>query len=1105
MNFFGFKTMKLLFALLLCNLLLVSANSLSQTVSLSLSKATLRQIITSIEKQSNYSFVYSKEQLQTYRAVDINIQRLDIKKTLDQVFKDQVLTYSISGNHISIKSDSEVRKPSIPTQIKVQQMISGSVSDMNGAPLKGVNIAEKGTNNATTTNDKGEFRITTESKEAVLSFSFIGKIAAEVKVLNSSPLHITLEDLKEEVEEVFVTGYFDRSKQTFTGAAASFKGEELRKVSNQNILSALAVMDPSFKLMENNLMGSDPNQLPDFQIRGASNINTSLDEKFKGNPNVPTFMLDGFEVSLEKIFDLDPQRIENVTILKDAAALAMYGSRGANGVVVITTTPPAPGKLRLTYNASTDFEVADLSDYRLLNAVEKLEYERLAGLYTPNSYISSGEDYSFYYNERLKLVQQGNNTDWIKKPIKGVGLGSKHALNLEGGDQTFRYGVDLSYNPTAGVMKGSGRERKGIGIKLNYNLNNLRFSNQLSFDNIHTSNSPYGKFSEYAYLNPYYHPYDSNGDLLKVLYEIESSRYPTVTIANPMYNATINTKDESKYDNFINNFGIEWNLNPDFKLNGKLSINKKTQIADVFKPSDHTDFLNLDKKGSYIKTTEESFQYEGTIGLNYIKHINKQLFVLNTNYNIQEIKNDLYSVSASGFPNDKMDHIGMGLEYLDGSRPQGYDATSRLMGVLSNLNYSYDNRYLADLSIRYDGSSQFGSNKRWGAFWSAGLGWNIHEERFAKNLKAINVLRLRGSMGYTGSQSFYPYQSIMMYRYLTDLTYDGHFGSVVNAYGNSDLKWQKTRKNNIGLDFELFDNFISGYANIYADYSKDVLVDVTMAPSLGFDTYKENLGEVQNKGFEVSLKANLLSKPAEGLFWSIFGSAVHNTNKLSKISNALRSYNDNVDNEISNKPSVRFIEGQSMNTIWAVKSLGIDPATGQEVFLDKNGNVTNKWNSADYIPYGNTDATLYGTFGTNFGYKGFQVNVYMMYSTGGDLYNQSLVNRVENVDPNYNVDRRVFYDRWKNPGDVARFKSIADRALTRPTTRFIERDNRLELKSINLSYTFDQNRLLNKWGVERARISTYMNDIFRISSIKAERGIDYPYAKHIALALQVIF
>ncbi len=1102
-------TMKIVLFLMVLGLLQVSAKSNSQSISISKKEINLRQVFKEIKNQTSYVFFYDASVLNKTKRVSINVKDASIEKVLQIALKDQQLSWSIENKTITVIKNKQVLTPSSLPEIKEEMPdlsieVSGKVLDENGKPLDGVSVIEKGTSNGVTTKNDGKYSINVP-EEAVLVFSFIGKNKLEINVRGRKTIDVKMINEQKEMDAIVVTGYFERSKQTYTGAATTFKGTELRNITNQNILSALTVMDPSFKLIENNIIGSDPNQLPDFQIRGANGINSNLDEKYKGNPNVPTFMLDGFEVSLEKIYDLDPQRILSVSILKDAAALAIYGSRGSNGVVVITTTPPAMGKLRLTYNASMDFEAANLSDYNLLNATDKLEYEKLAGLYTPNNYISTGEAYSFYYNERLKLVQAGNNTDWLSKPVKNLGVALKHAIVLEGGDNSFRYAVDLSYNPSTGVMKGSGRDRKGISVKLNYNYKSLRFSNQMSFDNVKVTNSPYGSFSTYAYLNPYYTPVDANGNLKKVLYNIESVQFPTVTVVNPLYNATINTRDESKYDNFINNFGMEWNVTSDLKLNTKFSISKKTQITDIFKPSDHSDFVGVNKKGSYFKATEETFQYEGNAGLSYTKRIDRQLFVLNANYNVREVKDDLYAVTSSGFPNDQMDHVGMGLEYLAGSKPMGYESTSRLMGVLGSLNYSYDNRFLADFSIRYDGSSQFGSNKRWGAFWSAGLGWNLHQEKILQDIGVIDVLRLRGSIGYTGSQSFYPYQAVMMYKYLTDLTYDDYFGAVVNAYGNSDLKWQRTQKRNIGLDFELFDQVISGYVNVYSDYSKDVLVDVTMAPSLGFDTYKANLGEVQNRGFEVSLKATILSNPANGFYWNMVGSALSNRNKLNKISNALSAFNENADNKLSNKPSVRFIEGQSMNTIWAVKSLGIDPATGQEVYEDKNGSITNVWSSEDYIPFGNSDPTLEGTLGTNLGYKGFQLNAYMMYSAGGDIYNSTLVNRVENVNPNFNVDSRVFNDRWRNPGDIAVFKGISNRTLTRPTSRFVERNNWLELKSVNLSYTFDQSKYFSKLGIERVRVSGYLNDVFRSSTVRTERGINYPYAKHYALALQVIF
>lgn len=1100
------RMLKTALVLALVFIMQVNANASAQTkISLRETNASLETIIAKIGKQSGYDFMISSSLLKTAKPVTVQCQNVSLEKALDICLANQPLTYSIEEKTVIIN------KKATPGNDKNNRKnkIIGVVTDSKKLPIPSATVTEQGTTNSTMTNKSGEFVLDVINPNATLIVTSIGFEKKQVKLSGDQErLIIVLKESTSALEEVQVsvkTGYYEKSKQTFTGAATSFTGEQLRMVTNQNILSALTVLDPSFKLVENNTIGSDPNQMPDFQIRGSSSIKSSLDEKYKGNPNVPTFMLDGFEVSLEKIYDLDPLRISGITILKDAAALAIYGSRGANGVVVITTYSPQKGKLRITYNTNVDFETADLSDYSLLGAKDKLEYEKLAGIYTPNSYVYIGENYAFLYNERLKFVEQGTNTDWIKKPVKPLGINTKHALALEGGDDSFRYGIDLSYNPSEGVMKESSRNRKGINVRLNYNYKKLRFSNQMSFDNVSISNSPYGKFSTYAYLNPYYSPYDEQGNMKKVLYVLNSVMYPAVTIVNPLYNTTINTKNTSKYDNFINNFGVEWNLSNALRLNSTFSLNKKTQIADNFRPSDHNDFYTAAKKGSYLKSTEEILQYEGTVGLSYTKSVDKHLLIVNSNYNIRQASNDLYSVTASGFPNDFMDHVSMGLEYLEGTRPQGSESTSRLMGILGNFNYSYDSRFLADFAFRYDGSSQFGSNKKWGSFWSAGLGWNVHNEAFLKDNSVINLLKMRGSVGFTGSQNFYPYQAQLTYNYLTDNVYGDYTGAVVSAYGNSDLKWQKTLKRNVGVDFELFNSKLSGFFNYYSDNSKDVLVDVTMPPSLGFNTYKANLGEVQNKGYELNLRATLLSNPARRQFVNVFGSAVQNKNTLRKLSNALRAYNNDIDGSASNKPSVRFIEGQSINTIWVVKSRGIDPATGQEVFYDKSGNLTNVWNSADYIPYGATDPKLEGTFGANMGSHGFQFNVFFRYKFGGYIYNNTLVERIENVNPNQNVDGRVFFDRWKSPGDVSVFKGITNTTLTKPTSRFVEKDNLIELKSVNLSYVFDKAKFLDKIGAEKVRVSAFLNDVFRASTVKAERGIDYPFARHYALALQVTF
>lgn len=324
-------------------------------------------------------------------------------------------------------------------------------------------------------------------------------------------------------------------------------------------------------------------------------------------------------MSSEKIFDLDPNRVASITILKDAAATAIYGSRAANGVVVVETKAPVMGKMRVSYNFSGDFEIADLSDYNLMNAAEKVEYERLAGLYShPN--IQIGDDYMDGYNERLALVKRGIDTDWIAKPVKDVGFSHKHSLFLEGGDTKLRYGLTVNYQNKNGVMRGSGRDNLGVGVQLQYRYKTLKFMNDLTYSHMKMTDSPYGDFSEYTWLNPYYYPYDENGNVKQVLYTFADESQAL----NPMYNATLGTKSEKAYDDFINNFSLEWDIVEGLKLKSKISLNKKNMTSDNFKPSEHTDFYKEEVyKGSYTKTVSDYFSYDASVTLAFTKRLDK--------------------------------------------------------------------------------------------------------------------------------------------------------------------------------------------------------------------------------------------------------------------------------------------------------------------------------------------------------------------------------------------------------------------------------------------------------------------------------------------------
>ena len=1109
--------------------------SQQKLVNLKVVAESLSNVLMQIKDQTGVKILYNENLLKSYENIDLDLNNVEVEEALRQVLANTRFEYEVTDGVIVVKE----KKNSFPQQKTVR--IQGKVSDEDGAPLPGVTVLIKGTTLGTATDMDGKYSLSVPEGNYILLFTMVGMKTQEVTLKNQTELNIIMQHETSEMEEVVVTGYFNQAKNSFTGAARTITAEELQTAGNQNILSALQNIDPSFVKIENNQLGSNPNAIPDFQIRGAGSISGMRDE-YSGNPNMPVFIVDGFETTAEKVFDMDPYRVATITLLKDAAATAIYGSRASNGVVVITTTAPASGKMAVSYNGDVTFYMADLSDYNLCNPEEKLQLETLAGLYDieKKTYYNRDKwsDKSVLedaYNKRLANIREGVNTYWLNKPLNKLTVAHKHSLRLDGGNDYIRYALEVNYNNTPGVMKESGRERLGLGLELQYIYKTLTFRNQLNYSRVKATNSPYGSFSEYTKLNPYVKYKDENGNYL---YEVERDdriymEDSQERIYSPLYNATLDMRDESRYNDLTNLFGIDWQIIEGLRLKGSFSFTLQNTSADVFKPAKHTDFANytgddFDRRGSYSASRGDVFDYDASLVLSYFWQANKHVINANLGWNAKQNRTKEFSVMAEGFPNERLDYISFATQYQKNGSPSGNEYTSRLVGFLGNLNYSWDERYLFDLSFREDASSQFGADKRWAPFWSAGLGWNLHNEHFMEGVDWLQQFKIRGSYGLTGSQNYDPYQAITTYEYLPGERYHYAVGAIVMAMGNRNLAWQRTWQQNYGLDLTLWEGRIEFSADYYIKTSKDVLTAVTLAPSLGFSSYMDNLGEVENRGYELSLRATLIRDQSRKIFWSVNGSLIHNENKLLKISNALKAYNEAQDKEADanqsdystndwinkaniSRPRVRYIEGASMNSIWVNRSLGIDPATGNELFVDRNGGIVSDWSSANYVIGGCTDPKVEGTFGTNFTWKGLSLNMTFRYRIGGQMYNQTLVDKVQDIDPRYNADKRAFEQRWQKPGDQVRFAAFSEDSQginigyrTKPTSRFVEDYNYLELATLNIAYEFGTAKL-QRCGIKRLKAMFYMNDVFHASNVKQERGIDYPFARNFSIGLQARF
>ncbi len=985
--------------------------------------------------------------------------------------------------------------------------VKGKVLD-NKEPVPGAVIFIKGTAFGVEADYDGNF-ILTMDKAGIIEVQAMG-YKPFVKEIRESQDNLVINlELDNMLEEVVVTGIFNKNKDTYTGSVTSISSKELENFKGSNLVATLKNIDPVLNIAVNNSIGSDPNALPDLSIRGNSSLGASLEEVEQGvssQLNTPLIIMDGFEISLQKLMDYNDEDIESMNILKDASATAIYGSKGANGVIVITTKSPEAGKIKVYFRGGVNLEMPDLSSYNLMHAADKLRLEWENGIYDNENEVSEDIELKELYYKNLDAVNRGVDTDWIAQPVR-VGVGQKYNLNVTGGNDEFRWRASLGYNNIAGAMKGSDRTNFSGAVSLQYTYKNLIFNNQTIITANKAEDSKYGSFSDYANMQPYWRIYDEDGSMIKTYYGVNGYE-----VGNPLYNSTLNTYNIQKYTEITNNFSIEWNIVDELRLRGQFGISKMYETLDAFFPAEHTAFDNYgiaeaNKKGQYNYTDGESLSADGNITLSWAKTVaEKHNFYIGADASITNRSNRNYLFSAIGFPNQELDFIGSSLGYESGTKPTSTESTSRSVGFTANANYSYDNRYFVDGSFRYDGSSLFGGNKRFAPFWSAGIGWNIHREKFMENQNVVSNMKLRASIGESGSQNFSAYQALSTYEYYTDQKYGIWNGAYILGHGNPNLTWQTVFQWNAGLDVTFLDGRISAGVDVYRKNTRDLLSRRDIQASTGFSSYTENIGEISNKGIEGMLSGYILRNLDKELVWSVTAKIAYNKNRIEKLSDALKADTEEAMQENVEINSLLF-EGDPVNAIYAVRSLGIDPSTGEELFLDRDGNITKTWRAGDKVFMGTSDPTCRGNISSLFQYKGFSLNLSFGYYFGGKQYNSTLLNKVEvsrTTVARVNVDERVWADRWQKPGDVKFFKKIDDYS-TKATSRFVMDDNTFELQNVTLQYRFDGQKLKEKARIQNITIGANMSNVFYLSTIKRERGTSYPFARHAELSVSLTF
>lgn len=1089
--------MKLKLFILLCCLQGVHANVLSQQrYDVSFQEETVLSVIDYLRQHTGYEFFYLEQNLADVGNVSVTLKQATLSEILDNVLRAKGLSYEIQDNVVIIKLNLDEEKKSVT--------VKGFVYDEIKQPLPGVTVRVPGVSVGTATNTQGWFSIDLPMLSGKLEFSFVGYESQQVDFnQNTDTLRVILKEASQAIDEVVVTGIFNRPKESFTGAVRAISREELQTHYSRNLIQTIANLDPSLRIIQNNEMGSDPNTLPELQLRGSSTLRSTDDIRNNMKDielNQPLFILDGFEVDLEQVIDLNDANVESITILKDASATALYGSRGANGVIVITTLRPRPGKITVSYMGDLNIEIPDLSTYDdLTTASEKLEIERIYGVWNDPA------DQEMY-DELKAAVDNGLNYNWAKEPVR-TGVGQQHVLSLMGGTPNWRFNASLFYDAVLGVMEGSDRKNFSGTLNITYTQGKWNVRQLVSIGRNSNADSPYGLYSYYVQMNRYWTPYDKNGDL------VEYFDHPNLSstagyVENPMYDKEVGCWNKTTYTSLRSTTEATYEIGQAFSLSAMFGITWVDKNADSFRPPIHRYYEseNIEQKGEYSRGETTENLWEARLTLNYAKTFNdKHMVTIGLAGEMSEEITDYVSWTATGFMTSNIDHLSSSLGYPTTGGTYGSKDVVRRLSISGFANYYYDSRYFLDLTYRLDGGSSFGENSRFSSFYAIGAGWTIGKEQFVEeNLPFISDWSLRYSYGVSGNMAFAPSQAMEVFNRNTEYTYNGGIGVSLSQFANPDLKQQNTFQHNVGMDMSLFNDNLSLTINYYNKLTDNTLTTIELAASHGFESVSGNIGKIRNVGWDGNLNVKLLK--SQMWDWSLTASFSKNKETLVELSEGFKKDLEYYDLSLSSGDDyLRYREGHSLSAIYGLRTIGVDPLSGQRIFLTKDGEMTMNQTGEDLVYLGDSQPKVNSAFSTTVSYGNLSLSVGFNAVWGGVAINSTELNKRENLNLTYNIDRQVLTDGWQHTGDKALYKRQGQNVSNTYTCdMFIHKNNYFSCNSINVRYNLPK-RWINKIGMQMCSISVLLGDIFYLSTIHRERGTSYPYSKNPKMSISCTF
>ena len=1031
----------------------------SQKVSLDFKNERVEKVLASIKSQTGMSLVFSDQLVDVNRKVTMQLKDVTLKEALTRLLSGINLTFEIRNNKIYFIEKKAVSQPG-----SRKKRVTGVVKDVMGEPLIGANVVEKGrSTNGVITDFNGKFTLEVD-ESASLVVSYIGYLAQDIPTKGKGDFHIILKEDTNTLDEVVVTGYGDFKKATYTGSASVLTTEKLEALPVVSVGQMIESNIPGISVVAGT--SSQPGAKTTLRVRGVASMNASTEPLYvlDGVP-IPSYDLSNFTSMSEAggmgfIETLNPADIESITVLKDAASASLYGAKGANGVVLITTKKGKEGKLRV--NMVAKYGITDFAyTYRPLMGGEerrKLIHEGLVNFQLDKG-VSEQEAQQYAdanIDQYAKRLPQGYS-DWESALFK-TGYQQDYNLSASAGNQNSSFIGSLGYTKQTGVSLNSEMERFTGRVDASNKYKKVEFGMNASFSWTKNVHLPEGKFYGSAI-------YASKVNLTPStpIYN-EDGTYASGYRENNGYNPILEAEVNDYYARTVRAMGtakIAYNVWDNLKVSSVFTVDYSLTKDFFFQSPDGRDGATYQGRGRMQMT--DRIRYTSQNNLTYSKTFGKHSVSAVTAFEVMKYDyEDLYAAKKT-YGQDINTSLGNAADPIDADQKLQEDA---LMSYVASVNYSYDDKYYASFSFRRDGSSRLSPDTRWGNFWSLSASWRLSQERFMQPLKSVlSDLKLRASYGVNGNlpSSYYGYQST----YTTGAFYSGKPSPWESTLGNEELTWEKNYALNLGLDIGLFSR-VNVSLDWYTRTTKDLLMSKQLNSISGFSSLLTNVGQMRNTGVELEVRSNNIK--TKDFSWTTAFNLSHNKNKILKLAD-LPWF---VDGRYVRK------EGYPFNTIYLREYAGVGPETGSALYYDnqqdENGNYTkNKVTDpgqASPIPLKDITPTISGGFMNTFNYKFIDLSFNLSYSFGGYSYDNAsyiLQDDGYSVISNKSTEQRR---RWQKPGDITdvpRFVYGNKKGGNYNSSRAIHSTDHIRLKSLILGLNAPK-AWLQKLGIGNARI-----------------------------------